>query len=274
MPTTIKSTTIDEIYQVLLNQKGTYQPHCISRALQLLDPATIQKFSPTNGKTNICKFAVGDHTAAIDLATYKPLKSVAQLFGKVNPIKFKDSQDILRAFVGTSATTTPIDSTKLKSLGQTDEVAALENALNRLSKAFEVIQENPIEGFHKIQVKQPKECNGITDTIEIKNQQTTLKLQSVAQQLLGYHINNTIEISKFLKIIFNISQRPNGSWAVEGPKTEILFAGFPILDQLTEQARELLIDYYSGCETLYQKGVELWKDSSKASDENVREPPI
>ena len=82
----------------------------------------------------------------------------------------------------------------------------------------------------------------------------------MSKKLLAYHVNHTVAIAKFLKTIFNISQRSDGSWKVEGPKSDILFAGFPVLDQLTDTARELLVDYYSGCEELYQKGVKIWSD--------------
>jgi hypothetical protein len=86
-------------------------------------------------------------------------------------------------------------------------------------------------------------------------------MQIHAQQLLAFHLNNVIGITEFLKTIFNISQRPDGSWKVEGPNTELLFAGYDTLDEITRQARELLVNYYSGCETIYQKGVKTWVES-------------
>ena len=258
LPETIKNPTINEVYQLL--KPGTAAPHCIARALQLLDAESIQGYSALSGNksgkkplTNICKFAVGDQAGPIRIPEYKPLKTITQLYGKVNPLRFKESQEILSAFVGTSATTTPLGVNKLQEIEQTGEADALQKALEKLSKAFQTITEDNVN-----KIARPRECK-TSDSIELTSSETTLQLQSVAQQLLAYHINNTIEISKFLKVIFNIKQRPNGTWAVEGPKTEILFAGFPVLDQLTNQARELLIDYYSGCEELYQKGVEKWK---------------
>jgi len=63
----------------------------------------------------------------------------------------------------------------------------------------------------------------------------------------------------FLQTIFNIKQRPDGtSWEIKGPNTEILFAGYETLNELTRQARTLLINYYSGCEEIYQQGVASW----------------
>jgi len=78
---------------------------------------------------------------------------------------------------------------------------------------------------------------------------------------MAFHVNQTIEISKFLESIFDVKKdSATGRWIVKGPREDYMFAGFPVLDQLTNQARELLVDYYSGCETLYQKGVKAWVD--------------
>lgn len=260
MPSSISNPIIDEFYQVLLNRKGTHQPHCISRALQIIDTSTIESYTPSSGSSKICKFAVGDQQGPIDLASYKPLKSVAQLFGKINPANFKESQKIFEAFVGSSATKNPLSVKDLESIGQKTEAQDLSAALKRLGAAFEYTQEEPIDSFTQIKVSRPSECK-VSDTMEVKHQQTTLQLQATARQLLAYHVNHTIEISKFLKTIFSITNNPNGSLKVEGPKTEIMFAGFAVLDQITEQARDLLIDYYSGCEQVYQKGIKTWKQS-------------
>jgi hypothetical protein len=90
-------------------------------------------------------------------------------------------------------------------------------------------------------------------------------MKSASQQLLSYHLKSIIEISKFLKKIFNISQRGDGSWKVEGPKVELLFAGYDTLNTLTNQARTILIDYYAGCEEIYQKGVTRWSETRQAA---------
>ena len=269
MPEKIKSETINGLYQALKGTPGALgtpgapgaqgaQPHCIARALQLLDTKSLQESIPMAAKTSVCKFAIGDQAGPTNLTTYKPVKSIAQLFGKVDPANFKGSMAVLEAFVGKDAAGEPLTVQGLA--GQPGEADALKKALTKLALAFQYIQkEEPVESLSQIQVSRPSEC-ATFDIQDVKSQPLALKLQSVAQQLLAYHINHTIEIAKFLKTIFNISQAPNGTWKVEGPKTDILFAGFPILDRLTDQARELLVDYYSGCETLYQKGLNTWKE--------------
>ena len=209
---------------------------------------------PQGSMTSVCKFAIGDQAGPVNLTMYKPIKSIAQLFGKVDPVKFKESQIVLEAFVGKEAVGGPFSVDGLAV--QPGEADDLKKALERLGKAFQYTQDP--KSFADIQVARPGECQ-TSDDISI-TQPLALKLQSISHQLLAYHVNHTVEIAKFLKVIFNISQAPNGSWKVDGPKTEILFAGFPVLNQLTDQARELLVDYYSGCETLYQKGLQFWKD--------------
>jgi hypothetical protein len=258
----MSNPAIDEIYKYIQKPGPERQPHCIARALQLIDTSTIKKYAPTSGVTSVCKFVIGDTKTSTDAYSHVPLKSVSQLFGKVDPVKFKESLNVIEAFVGSSAKMTSLSVDELKPT-QKDESEDLAAALERLAKAFEFVHTNPVKSFKEIELKKPAECT-TDEALTVKNQQVVLQMQSVAQQLLAYHINHTIEISKFLKVIFNIKQNPDGTWKVEGPKTEILYAGFAVLDQLTDQARDLLIDYYSGCEELYQKGLKSWKDSAKA----------
>ena len=274
MPTTIKSSTIDELYKSLRpspsdkDKIGT-QPHCIARAIQLLDTESLHSKNPTKGKTNICRIASDNKEATGNLLSYKPIKSLAQLYGKVDPVKFKESKAVLEAFVDTQKsiegkTITPLSVSGLKTT-QPDEAASLSMALQRISKAFAITQAqgaNPFDSFSDITVPRPKGC-GPSSAVqqEIGDRSVTNALQSTAQELMAYHVNHTIEIAKFLRVIFNITRGPNGAWTVEGPRVEILYAGFPILNQLTDQARELLVDYYAGCETLYQSGVKVWSDA-------------
>ena len=93
---------------------------------------------------------------------------------------------------------------------------------------------------------------------------------------MAYHVNNTVKITDFLKKIFTIEFK-NGVWTPKGINNNILFAGFPALDAITNQARELLLDYYIGCETVYQKGVKVWKGENKKSTDAApavpSEPP-
>ena len=255
----ITNPSIREGYKTLLNK--TMGAHCIKRATQLLDAMSIEKGLHGDSQTHICKFSapgVTERDTSFD--AYKPTNTVAQLFGKVDLLKMDEAMKVISAFIppqGSDSTTT----LSMSDLSDKDpEKAALKDAVKRMQAAFDVLNKGrEVSSFRDIKIQKPEECN-TSESIEIKNQILLNGLRDVSQQLLGYHVNNIVEITKFLKSIFNISQRGNGSWEVKGINNSVLFAGFPVLDILTDQARELLLKYYSGCEEIYQKGVSLWKD--------------
>lgn len=250
-----------------LNKKD-HVPHCIARALQLLDAASISDIVTKNpGVTRICSSDINGTGK-----TYKPLKALGQLYGKLNVTKiisvnkeeFKQAETILKAFVGKESVGEPFTVEALKdTLKQGPEADDLSAALQRLSKAFHVNikAEEKYGSFDDIKLEKPSAC--VTDgSIDVpRGGPAFVDLQRQSQKLLAFHLNNMIDISKFLKNVFNMSQRGDGSWKVEGPKTELMFAGFDVLDDLTKQARQLLVNYYSGCEEIYQTGVKNYIDS-------------
>lgn len=274
----LKNPLLDEPYKLM--KKGTqvkegeqleaFQPHCISRALQLLDSKSIQDLLPTDAKTNVCKFSIGEKPGVSTLVQYVPTKTLSQLYGKVNPADFKKSEVVLRAFVQTT-TSSPsggLSVAQLKTADQKEEADDLQSAIDRLNKAFNYLQDTlpVVDGILSISVPKPKACKTTEGDINVGSQPTALEMQGYAQQMLAFHVNQSTEISKFLESIFDIKKdSATGRWIAKGPKQEYMFAGFPVMDQLTKQARELLVDYYSGCETLYQKGVKSWSESQPKS---------
>ena len=246
-------------------------PHCIKRAKDLLDLPSINDFNglaPAN--TRICSSDIGGRGSS-----YVPLKSIAQLYGKLNAgaiinvdeIEFNKAIKVLEAFVGKSAKGYMTVS-ELKESGQESEANDLSLALKRLSASFSQIKDDDkLNKIDDLVLYKPRSCVGKEkgELTVNKSKPVFKNMQGYSRQLLGFHLNNVINISKFLMTIFNVSQRPDGSWHVEGPKTEILFAGFSVLDVLKDQARELLLAYYVGCEDIYQKGVKEWADSETAA---------
>jgi len=262
------------------NNKGLYDifnqlngknnsPHCVARALDLLDAASINNIKKDiNGNDIPATTRICDPSVKERIAEYIPLKTVGQLFGKlkvssvinVNEEEFKKALVVLDAFVNKTESKI-LDTDELKGIGQESEANDLSAAIARLTKAFHANKENQdVKRFQDINLSKPSKCTTSGPLSVQSGGPEYIELQRYAKRLLAYHLNNVIDITKFLKSIFNISQRADGSWKVEGPKTEILFAGFNVLDSLTDQARALLVNYYSGCEELYQKGVKVWID--------------
>jgi hypothetical protein len=251
-----------------LNNKNN-SPHCVARALDLLDAASINNIrKDINGNDILATTRICNPSVKEKITEYIPLKTVGQLFGKlkvssvinVNEEEFKKALVILDAFVNKTESKL-VDVDELKTIGQESEAADLSAAIVRLTKAFHANKENTdVKRFQDIDLSKPSKC-GSSGVISVQSGGPQyIELQRHAKMLLAYHLNNVIDITKFLKSVFNISQRADGSWKVEGPKTEILFAGFNVLDSLTDQARALLVNYYSGCEEIYQRGVKTWMD--------------
>lgn len=289
---TIKDGYSDLMPRILSDgKKMEYGPHCIKRATELLDAISIEKGYSVDSHTNICRFSAPDETKdSISLDDYKPTRSIAQLYGKLDVKKvskadFNEAIQIIEAFVKPSASSDPTVTFKTDTLikdNQKEEAESLKAGLVRLKAAFDSESKSDPIGFADISMKKPSECG--TLTAEQKNPDGSVKLgkamtgqlQSVSQELLAYHVNNTVKITDFLKKIFTIEFK-NGVWTPKGINNNILFAGFPALDAITNQARELLLDYYIGCETVYQKGVKVWKGENKKSTDAApavpSEPP-
>ena len=177
----------------------------------------------------------------------------------VDEVEFNKALTVLDAFVGKESKILTVS--ELNGVNQAEEANQLSQAIQRLAKAFKSSKGSTLNGFDDINFYKPSSCTPGKKEPEYLDKNTPVfhKLQGYSQRLLAYHLNNVINISKFLRTIFNVTQRPDGTWKVEGPKTELLFAGFNVLDELTNQARQLLVEYYSGCEELYQKGVAEWE---------------
>lgn len=248
-----------------MNKKEEYRPHCVARALQLLDSASLSnKFANGYGSSRVCKTSLGKASGQTNLSEYVPTKSLGQLYGKVNPTDYVNSMKVLAAFVQKSSTGAPVSLDDASNFpAEKDDLLA---AIQRLTKAFNLTYSDQ-KSFADIKNDIPVECT--TDKgKELKIDRASQEfrdMKSASQQLLAYHLKSIVEISKFLKKIFNITQRGDGTWAVEGPKVELLFAGYETLDTLTNQARAILIDYYAGCEEIYQRGLTKWKETRKTA---------
>jgi hypothetical protein len=255
----VKNKSINDVLTVLNSSSQLYQPHCISRALQLLDPASINNFTSGTAISNICKYSIGKKKELTKLSEHIGIRSLGQLYGKINPADYEKSMDVLKAFVQKDSQGDPMSVSGVSNTPGESE--SLLNAITRLTKAFNITYNKEThKSFTDIALDRSKECGTKRDAIELQRGNAVFnEMKAYSQKLLETHFNKIVEISTFLKKIFNISRNPDGSPKVEGPKMELLLAGFGTLDTLTNQARELLLNYYSGCEEIYQSGVKAWE---------------
>jgi len=255
--------------------------HCVNRALQLLNASSIMD-STLPAYTKVCTFSVPGSTATTALDKYAPTRTLAQLYGKINiksglPLsdaEFAKAQKVLTAFVSRKDSSAKGDPLAKADLGNSGEKDSLQSALERLQTAFDVTKGAKLDGFGDISIASPKECANLDPTRNPleegkghrldKDSNLVRQLRDASQELLAYHVNKTVVLSDFLKELFTIKQRPNGTWEVKGINIKYLVLGFKGLDILTDQAREILVDYYEGCETIFQKkGLSKFKEVFK-----------
>jgi hypothetical protein len=200
--------------------------------------------------------------------------------------EFAKAQKVLTAFVSRKDSSAKGDPLAKADLGNSGEKDSLQSALERLQTAFDVTKGAKLDGFGDISIASPKECANLDPTRNPleegkghrldKDSNLVRQLRDASQELLAYHVNKTVVLSDFLKELFTIKQRPNGTWEVKGINIKYLVLGFKGLDILTDQAREILVDYYEGCETIFQKkGLSKFKEVFKGeiADAGPAAPP-
>lgn len=236
-----KDQIIKEQYEMLKDNRPSSQPHCIRRAIDLLnEPDNLFRdlSSTTIINEKICKTEPKNN-----------LKSVDALYGKKIDInKILQSVDKLE-----------LDAMyKMFGLDKNGEADALKEAIETLKKAFEKNTDTKSDAkrLEEIKVVTSKACKDNSVTVKPL---TAMKLQTVSHQLLAFHVNNIVEIADLLKKLFKIEFK-NGKWTPTGIHEKVLLGGFPLLDNYTDHARELLVNYYFGCEDIYQNGIKTVND--------------
>ena len=243
-----KDQIIKEQYEMLKDNRPSSQPHCIRRAIDLLEsPDNLFKdlSSTTIINEKICRTEPKNN-----------LKSVDALYGKKIDInKILQSVDKLE-----------LDAMyKTFGLDKNGEADALKEAIETLKKAFEKNTDTKSDAkrLEEVKVVTSKACKDNSVTVKPL---TAMKLQTVSHQLLAFHVNNIVEIADLLKKLFKIEFK-NGKWTPTGIHEKVLLGGFPLLDNYTDHARELLVNYYFGCEDIYQNGI-------KTVNEQISSVPV
>ena len=270
---------IKQTYETLLNKIG--HSHCKRRALQLLNAKSIlQGVDNIDGRsapyTNICAYSAPPEISSSDgkpvitqkesvaLSDYRPTEALGQLFGKINRTRMDEAVSVLKAFVREKEGADPSLYGKSMSLlgvkdGWSNEESAMSATLQRLSSVFEVDPSgtNPT-GFKDLKMKRSKKCDPNKWNKEDLQANIARELRTIAQELIDKHNASLVYISEFLEKVFNINPSTN---QVSGISEDVMMLGLSGLDDLTDQARGLLVNYYMDCETIYQKGVRTWEAS-------------
>jgi hypothetical protein len=95
---------------------------------------------------------------------------------------------------------------------------------------------------------------------EIKDKTKISDLRSQAKKLFAIQFNHTDAVLKLIKKIFNIS-----AGAIEFNQA-IAKKGLRGIEEIAQEARDLLSGYYSNCQTEFAEGVRILKEPSKQAN--------
>lgn len=206
--------------------------HCIARSMQLI---TVDA-TGGSGTSHICnKGFIGSRG---QLPEGEPITSVAGL-GALNMLFF-----VLSRTVGLTQRTS----------------AELELALNTMSKIFEDPPGHNFTGTQlsrssmgTIRGRQTRKCRG-RGPVTLKGSDVGLARKGAAA-LLSFQAQHVVRVDALFKKLFAISA--DGTIAFN---PNLLARGIPEVDRIAEEARILLVGYYTNCEALYQSTVEQLSD--------------
>jgi hypothetical protein len=212
---------------------------CVARALQLLDANSLIRFRGKAGTlSSVCtRFDALSQSiprSGKTLDEMAGLKALDQLY-HTKPMSKQD---------GTVRVDVP-----------TDASSEYADFLNKMMSLFGRGGQTQLTGIEKIVVKDPN-CGTtlINKILQLQDSKQIKKILDIVNQMFGRQLAHTQKVMIFLKTrLFSIK---DGGRVIDINKT-ILQGGIDELEKVSKEARTILLDYYSGCETQYQKGMQL-----------------
>ena len=95
-------------------------------------------------------------------------------------------------------------------------------------------------------------CKGTTTDIKI-NEEIKNDVYDYVKLLFQTQHTHAIECGKIFKLLFDIQKKESGNFKIS-LSTNIIKYGFPEIQRINEISRNLLVKYYTRCETIYVNG--------------------
>jgi hypothetical protein len=217
--------------------------HCIARALQLISETGLQAQFPKEIYSSICKTKFLVDTRSLPPAGDRITKedgiySLAQLFydtlNEATPGISASTQEQYKAFV-----------TKMKFVFEESKDAKV---------SFQNARKNPLDTV--INKVPSAVCQGdvLDKTLKTANRETIRQLRDTVRRMVFYQINHTANVVKILRKLFLLPIESGKSLQIH---PRVLKYGMEEVNNIAEEARNLLIEYYSQCEILYRSGAEI-----------------
>ena len=217
--------------------------HCIARALQLVGEAGMKSQFPKEIYSSICKTKFMTDTKSLPPSGDKIIKedgiyALAQLFydtlKETTPAISQATQEQYKAFLS-----------KMKFIYE-------ETKNSKVS--FNNLKTNPLG---TIENKLPTAACGkdaLDKRYQLSNANVIRLVRNNVRQMFLYQINHTANAVAILRKLFLLPVESGKPLQIH-PK--VLKGGMDEVNSIAEEARNLLVEYYSQCEVLYRSGAEI-----------------
>ena len=279
------STTITSSSGIIFSETGTAEElrlakivqnltrtkplgHCLARAMQLLQTIPLKG---EDAVSYICKAKFLEQTTTSTTGT----KTTVSRSGIPEPGSSLDTSPGLNAlsqlFYDTIIWGSPkvIIGTKPGPGGKPSTLQQYVEFMRQMGNMFgdREIMKNPDEatikrGLSAIRDRRDSEiCKGLPEKITVPANKVA-SVSSVINQLYQIQVRHAAECAKVIKLLFDI-QRDKASGRYRIALSEnIIKKGFPEIERVNYEARQLLVKYYTNCESTYLQGVKIVYDSS------------
>jgi hypothetical protein len=213
---------------------------CVARALQLLDANSLYQPRPMEATSGICTTRFDPLPTSVPEAG-KPLSQIPGM-------KALDQLYYVNPHLGPKADTTEVLFDKVE-----PEYAEF---LTKMIGVFGKPVSKPTT-IDTILAKDPNcSSSAVKHYLRIQDPKQIQKVLGSVNQLFAKQLKHTQKVLSFFKsVLFVLKKTPQGAYVEIHPK--ILQGGIDELAKVSKMAREMLVEYYTGCEEEYQKGASI-----------------
>lgn len=226
-----------------LAQRPPIKGHCVARALQLLNASAIRDPTTNEKYSSVCRVRfpyIKDGTLPVpgeSISSSEGIYAMAMLY-----VDKLDGPDF-----------TP----------KVTQTPAFDEFKRRLKSSFERIQAIDTPGsIADIREKQIAECQDHKEDLIYLDRGLTSSLRAKANELMRQQMTHVANVMRILFKLFDERSLRAGAMKING---NILAGGMPSLNALAEEARNVLIAYYSNCEKTYTEGLLQIEEANAAS---------
>ncbi len=227
-----------------LHQTRPVKAHCIARALQLLGNDGLRSVFPAQVYSSIC--------TAKFLSDNKSLPGADERITSEHGI-----YALAQLFYDTIATNAPGISSATK--------AQYNDFVKKMRFVFEDVKatRKEEEGLADVKNRLPSAvCDPkiVNKPIKIENRELIRQMRIYARKMIDYQISHTANVVKVLRKLFLIPVKPGMSLQIH---PNVAKYGIEEVNRIGEEARNLLVEYYSQCEGQYRQAVEVMGQNKK-----------